>query len=312
LKSLKDRFAATGRRFEVEGRAGSAKLRFTKPPKPRFAPQAYDSPPSRRVYELRGKGDDAPLMAWPLVKAHQLVVSARDAAVARLKEAMPESEGPIEKRLVGRKANGDDEAPKSARVRILPLPSIGHHYADRGIRRVLVQVPAGCLLRSDDVFGSFSGLELPDATLIPSDDESMLWHYRIGKGDASVWRTVTPAALPEPVKRRRIDPLRRPSEFKGGSERRSEQARAAEAVLQALRHAEIDARPSEIRLQREPFEANGDRVEAFAAGTRFAKERLWHVEITLREPISGPLAAGDGRFLGLGIMAPPTQGGTSG
>jgi hypothetical protein len=37
---------------------------------------------------------------------------------------------------------------------------------------------------------------------------------------------------------------------------------------------------------------------------RFAKERLWHVEITLAEPAAGPLILGDGRYLGLGLMEP--------
>jgi len=45
-------------------------------------------------------------------------------------------------------------------------------------------------------------------------------------------------------------------------------------------------------------------TEAFAPKTRFAKERLWHVEITLNTSIAGPLVIGDGPFLGLGVMAP--------
>lgn len=63
-------------------------------------------------------------------------------------------------------------------------------------------------------------------------------------------------------------------------------------------------------MAKEPFEAKGDRVEAFAPKTRFAKERLWHVEITFNAPIAGPLVIGDGRFLGLGVMA-PVQGSQS-
>ncbi|GAB4122352.1 MAG: hypothetical protein Kow001_20390 [Acidobacteriota bacterium] len=59
-----------------------------------------------------------------------------------------------------------------------------------------------------------------------------------------------------------------------------------------------------VRVQREPFEHNGARVEPFAEGTRFDKHRLWHVEIEFREPVIGPLVLGDGRFLGLGLMAP--------
>lgn len=74
--------------------------------------------------------------------------------------------------------------------------------------------------------------------------------------------------------------------------------------MQALGFAGIRAWAEQIRVQREPFEAKGERVEAFATGTRFAKERLWHVEITFSEAITGPLVIGDGRFLGLGLMAP--------
>jgi CRISPR-associated protein Csb2 len=83
-----------------------------------------------------------------------------------------------------------------------------------------------------------------------------------------------------------------------------EQARAGAAVCQALRHAGVRTGVEAIRVQREPFDANGARVEAFAGGTRFAKERLWHVEVAFEAPVSGPLVIGDGRFLGLGVMAP--------
>jgi hypothetical protein len=48
----------------------------------------------------------------------------------------------------------------------------------------------------------------------------------------------------------------------------------------------------------------GARAEDFAPKTRFAKERLWHVEITFAKPLRGPLLIGDGRYLGLGQMSP--------
>jgi CRISPR-associated protein Csb2 len=79
--------------------------------------------------------------------------------------------------------------------------------------------------------------------------------------------------------------------------------------VQALRHAEVAARPEAIRVQREPFEAKGARAEAFAPGTRFPKERLWHVEVALNTPQRGPLVVGDGRYLGLGLMRPVRQTG---
>ena len=75
-------------------------------------------------------------------------------------------------------------------------------------------------------------------------------------------------------------------------------------MLQALRHARIRSAVEDIQVQREPFDAHGERVEAFAPGTRFSKHQLWHVKITFSEAIAGPLVIGNGRFLGLGILAP--------
>jgi len=113
--------------------------------------------------------------------------------------------------------------------------------------------------------------------------------------------------LPETARRRRIDPARKIEEAKAGSERRAEQERAAAAVTQALRHAQVREGVDAIRVQREPFEANGRSAEDFAEGTRFEKHRLWHVEIEFSAPVQGPLTMGDGRFLGLGVMAPVIQ-----
>lgn len=312
LASLKERYAANSQRFKTEGQGKAARQLFSQPPKPRFLEVAYDSPPSRRVYEFRDGTNEGSFGVWPLAGASGLVVWLRDGAVERLRRALPDQSSGIERVLVGRKADGTDDGPTSTRVRIVPLPSIGHPHADHGIRRVLIEVPAGCSLRADDVHWAFSGLDFTDPEtgevpliLTPSSDETMLAHYGASDPAGSrIWRTVTPAALPESAKRRRIDPTRAAAEAKDGTERAAEQARAAASVTQALRHADVRARAKAVRVQREPFEARGERVEAFAPGTRFAKEQLWHVEITFNAPIAGPLVIGDGRFLGLGVMAP--------
>jgi CRISPR-associated protein Csb2 len=239
-------------------------------------------------------------------------MTVRDRAVARLKKALPENEALIDRVLIGRNAT---EADKAARVRIVPLPSIGHVHADREIRRILVEVPPNCPLPPMLVFErGFSGLHLgmnPETgeitderrpILAPADDDGMLRHYGIAPSrPARVWRSVTPVALPQFAARRRIGPGN--AGQKGADDRSEEENRAVCAVTQALRHAGVAAHVSTIRVQREPFAARGERAEAFAAGTRFAKERLWHVEITFMEPVPGPLILGDGRYLGLGLMA---------
>ncbi|MGQ0637395.1 MAG: type I-G CRISPR-associated protein Csb2 [Planctomycetaceae bacterium] len=310
LKTLKDRHRMKSQRFKAQRQGKSVKLQFARIPEPQFASATYNSPPSRQIFELRSRTSQASLVAWPLSRVGILVLAIRDRAVVRLKAALPEQESQIEKCLVGRKADGRDDAPKTARVRILPLPSIGHDHADHAIRRILVEVPAECLLRSEDVFWAFSGADHVDSdgkphfVLTSGAEESMQRWYGVTGPAYGRWRTITPAALPEIAKRRRIEPTRRAAEAKRGAERASEQQRAAIEVIQALRHADLPTDVGAIRVQREPFEANGQRVEMFAPGTRFQKERLWHVELTFTAPLSGPLIFGDGRYCGLGLMAP--------
>jgi CRISPR-associated protein Csb2 len=315
LKSLMERYAANSHRFRFEGHGTLARQLFAQPPKPHFVQVAYDAPFSRYIYDLQST-NDVSIGVWPLTQISKLVEWLRDGASQKLRRALPTLSAEIERVMVGRKADGADEGVTASRVRITPLPSIGHHHADRGIRRVMVEVPADCPIRADDVQWAFSGLEPSDPAtgevagmvLTPSTDTSMLGHFgATDRGRSRVWRTVTPAALPTHAKRRRIEPTRMTAEAKNGAERSTEQTRAGAAVAQALRHAGIRTSVEAVRVQREPFEANGDRVEAFAPGTRFEKERLWHVEITFNAPIGGPLVIGDGRFLGLGVMAPLEQ-----
>lgn len=315
LASMETRYQAYRRRFEIELKGKTVKLTFRQAPRPRFRSVTYESPPFRRVYELRTSSDSS-LSSWQLVEVTKLVVYLRNGAVERLETALPLRKQEIARVLVGRKPDGTSDGPPSERVRIIPLPSIGHPHADRAIRRVLVEVPAACPLRADDVAWAFSGLEPIDpetgevcpVVVTPASVDDMLGHYGIGRGAAArTWRTVTPAALPDSAGRRRIDPACRLAEGKGGAERVQERQRAAAAVIQALRHADVRARIESIRVQREPFEGRGERVEAFAPRTRFAKERLWHIEVTFGARVSGPLAIGDGRFFGLGVMAPVSK-----
>lgn len=304
LESLELRYSA--RRFRWEGG-----LRvFVQAPKPKYRQLAYETPPARLLFELRSSSESAVRVAWPLEAASSLVVAARDAARSRLTAAMPSRVEEIDCYLIGRNIAGTKAARVEHRIRIVPIPSIGMHYADRAIRRLLVEVPAACPVRGDDIRWGFSGAELiapngewQDIVLVTTDDDDMLRHYGV-RSRARVFRTVTPMAVTEKAKRRRIEPSRRLAEAKRGIERVVEIAGARAAVVQALRHADVRTAVDSIRMQREPFDSAGVRVEPFARGTRFEKERLWHVEIVFSTPVTGPILVGDGRFLGLGLMAP--------
>lgn len=305
FESLERRYQAP--RFRTVG----GQRVFVQQPKPTYRKISYESPPARHVFELRSSADSERRVAWPLEGASSLVVAARETARARLSTAMPNRIHDVNQHLVGRKPDGSNAVPAESRVRIIAIPSIGMHYADRAIRRLLVETPAACPLGSEDVRWAFSGADLfdpdtgegKDVLLSPSAEDDMLRHYGVG-ARARVFRSVTPVVLPEAGKRRRIEPTRRLTEAKSGLERVLEMSGARAAVAQALRHAGVSAPAESIRLQREPFDGAGSRVEPFAKGTRFEKERLWHVEIAFDKPVEGPLLLGDGRFLGLGLMAP--------
>lgn len=313
LQSICQRYAAFSHRFNVEPQGNTVKFTFHRAPPASFLAVSYGRPPSRYVYELRTPSAESSFAPWLLSEVSKLVVRLRDGAVERLKAALPDRHGEIERVLVGRKPTGANAGPAAERVRIIPLASIGHRHADRMIRRVLIEVPADCPLQAPDIEWAFSGLEPADiaqgevyrVVLTPAVDDRILWHYAIGRAaKVRTWRTVTPAALPEKAARRRIEPTRKLAEAKSGVERLHEQRCAAAAVVQALRHAGVREQVVEIQVQREPFDSQGERVEVFAPGTRFSHHRLWHVKITFADSVSGPLVIGDGRFLGLGVMAP--------
>jgi len=330
LGSLEDRYERAGNRFASAGKGKRSQQQlFSQAPRPRFRPIIYDSPPQRFLFDLRQVTGELDFSPRPLAQASRLVEHLRDKATKRLQDALPSQGAGIERAVIGR---GASEADKAARIRIVPLPSIGSSHVVPSIRRVLVEVPGNCPLPTEGVRQAFSGLQvseridpqtgeiLEEVRLIPAEDDGMLDHYGIGddRHDGRLWRTVTPAALPERAARRRIDPKKlrveldgarltkamELKEAKGSHERVDEERRAAAAVAHALRHADISASVEAVRVQREPFEGKGARAEALAEGTRFAKERLWHVEIAFSEAIRGPVIIGDGRYLGLGLMAP--------
>lgn len=316
LASLEKRYAECAQRIRRNGN----KTEFANASKPRFRSVTYNSPATRRLFDIRRTTDaGSPFAPWPLERAAALAQKLRDGAVEKLKAHY--DNGTINKALIGRDATERD---KALRVRIIPLPSIGFVHVDTSIRRVLVEIPSDCPIRADDVAWAFAGLDVAShginvetgeitaedhwmEQLVAADDDSMLGHYGLAENRASRrWRSITPLALPTP--RRRIDPTKQrkleQDGAKSGSERQSENRSAAHEVLQALRHAGLRHRVVYVRVQREPFEAKGERADAFAEGTRFSKHQLWHAEIELSESVSGPIVLGSGRYLGLGLMAP--------
>ena len=255
------------------------------------------------MFELREADARAAYAEWTLDRAVELIETARDEAASRLRAAVPDLAGSVERFLIGR---GAAEADKPLRVCVVPIPTVGHEHADMAIRRLAVRVPQSCPLAPEDVAWAFSQVTWSDddgvilRELHRVDDDRMAARF---ERRTRCWRSVTPLALPL-APRRRVDPRRQAEQAKGGAERAGEEVDAVGAVHQALRHAGVSASTVRVTVQREPVDRRGTRAERFASGTRFAKETLWHASITFVVPVPGPLLLGDGRFLGLGLMCP--------
>lgn len=310
LESLQLRQASQRKRFSAVREGRKVALHFSNPPKAHFQQVSYNVGAAWSLFELRADDGNLSFRPWPQARVVELVTRVRDRAAERLTMALPEQAEAIERLIIGRDATPKD---KARRVQIIPIPSIGHEHTSRAVRRLMLRVPSDCPLPFGDIEWAFSGLDIEDrdgrhSRLVKADDLRMLSHYGIETGEGqSVWQSVTPVVLPVAAARRRIDPRWRLAEAKAGEERAQEEARASAAVLDALRHADAASAVESVRVQREPFSRNGVRAEVFAEGTRFAKERLWHVELRLRSPKEGPLLLGDGRYLGLGMMAPKAE-----
>ena len=302
-QSLADRFQGTRIRFRTGGTNRKPIRLFVQPPKPRLDKVAYGARPHRFVFELRTGDAKAAFAVRALKGAAELVQEVRDKAANRLRDALPDLADGVERYLIGRDARDSD---KEARVRIVPIPSVGSEHADMAIRRLVVYVPQSCPLAADDLAWAFAQVAWVDADgviykeLQRAEDDRMVRRF---ERRARRWRSLTPLALPL-ARRRRIEPDRQADEAKGAAERAVEETRATAAVRQALRHAGTGAPTAKVRVQREPFHHHGDRAESFASGTRFTKDMLWHAEVTFTEPVAGPLLLGNGRFLGLGLMHP--------
>jgi CRISPR-associated protein Csb2 len=187
LESLIERHKETRGRFQTlyeprpsnqgrERKVATGEI-FLQPRKPRFGQVAYDSPSKQSLFDLIG-----PNALWRIDRIVELTERVRDAAADRLIEAWPAKVACIERVLIGRNTT---EADKAARVRITPLPSIGHRHADHAIRRVLIEIPPNCPLRADDMEWAFSGLPVRVSEqgeilcdLVPAADDSMLGALR--------------------------------------------------------------------------------------------------------------------------------------
>jgi CRISPR-associated protein Csb2 len=155
LQSLILRHRATAVRFRRD--PGSKKILFWQPPKPHYRRVCYDRRSTQLFFDIRQLDDLSRFVQIPQAKASVLTEAIRDAATARLSSAADRYASLAERFVAGR---GAGTADLDRRVRIVPLPTIGHPHASPSIRRVAVEVPPECPVSARDVEWAFIGLSL--------------------------------------------------------------------------------------------------------------------------------------------------------
>ncbi|MBC6442183.1 MAG: type I-U CRISPR-associated protein Cas5/Cas6 [Rhodobacteraceae bacterium] len=300
LSSLEKRHAAFGSRFKTEGRIRT----FRQPPKPRVASLSYAPAPRRFLYRIRSLNpeDGGSFRPIPLIRAATLADQMIKQTADRLEGALPEHAAMVNHLLRGK---GKVRPDPHKRIRVIPLPSSGHPEVDLSIRRLLVDIPPDCPIDIGDLDWAFITLRPIDPLtgavsdwclerVGNPDSDSILRHL---KGSSMVWRTLTPV----------VGPVHRHG--RTGTERRNAAEAFAQGVRQALRHAGVREKPTEIRIQTEPFQRRGSRADQFEVPVRpggkpISIRRMAHVELRFHKPVKGLVLIGDGRFRGLGLMEP--------
>ena len=154
LASLTARFKKMRERFTTVAKGKKSSQLFSQAPKPSFRQIPYDSPSVFLLFDVKKAGSFA---AEPIETIVAFTEKIRNQAAERLKQGLPDRATLIDRVFIGRDAT---EADKARRIRITPLPSIGHAQTERSVRRVLVTVPPDCPIAADDVAWAFSGLAL--------------------------------------------------------------------------------------------------------------------------------------------------------
>lgn len=178
-----------------------------------------------------------------------------------------------------------------ARFSYLPLPTIGHPYADGLIRRLIIAEPYG----GEGTHARWARERLGSAELLNRDghsrgilmepwrntSENLINRYTAG---SRWWSSVTPVFLPG------FDDDKQP--------------KAEKLFLTAARQAGLPLDSlTELTLRKAPFWPGSQHPSQYFLPKYLNGKPGWHVRLVFREPVAGPLAVGAGRHVGLGLFA---------
>ncbi|MDY6903416.1 MAG: type I-U CRISPR-associated protein Csb2 [Thermodesulfobacteriota bacterium] len=180
-----------------------------------------------------------------------------------------------------------------SRFSYLPIPSIGHQYADGRVRRFIIAEPYG----DNGEYAEWARRTLANALLTDKDGAPRARLQPMAKPDkvirqyireARLFQTVTPVVLPgfDDLKYRKAEKL----VFKS---------------LQQAGFREDDV--EDLYLQKAPFHSGCFSLRSYCLPQYLKGNPGMHVQLRWKTAISGPLAIGAGRHFGLGLFAPKTE-----
>ena len=264
------------------------------------------------VFRLVDRDGDA-FREWP-ARARDVAAMVRHAAhAAAIKMGCDDA---TVRGIVCGHGPAEGATPPAGRLSYLPLPSVGHEHTDGLIRRVLIAGPAG---GDDGLLGKLAkrliGRPLVReadgavvATLAPCDpndaDERVVARYLDA---AAVWATVTPIVMPG------FNARAGAPDFDGwhsepaaalDGDTRGAIRKTHKLVLKLLAAAGVTPEAvASVTLQRLPFWPNLPAAPAYRRPENLRRRPAFHARVVFRRPVRGPIALGDGRFRGLGLLA---------
>lgn len=279
LKRLEEHYYVskkTGRRIEPPlGRFA----RYGEPrKKDRFA---LPSPFQVQAVFRRLKGTSMPIESGPF-----LARTVQKAILSLIEEPIPES-------LSGHTPNG--EPSKRAHLAVTPLPDVGHPHADGHLLGFAVLLPketpraeqeilALALARLEKVWMGLNGEWLIQrCDLIPNDSLPLGLQKTNLTREGRVWQSVTPVVFGHFPKR---------TEGKTGEDL------LARCCLEA-------GYPTPTLLEYGPvttFQGVPNSRAFESAQKQISRRFLAHARLVFKEPITGPVVIGAGRFLGMGFF----------
>ena len=276
-----DALEAAYRANRVRIRAGAVAGAVEPPVRTVGYASAFEPPPVRYAGFALRTGDDRPL-GIEGTRAFEVAAMVRH-AVGRTALAAGMDTAVISD-LMG---HGGEH-----RIRIAPLPSVGHPHADGRVRRVLLTAPHGVAPDAwADVVARLAGRALvpeharaPAGMLAPLDPGDAV--LRRFTAESTRWTTAMPVVLP-------------------GRDHRRGRPRPHRALARLLRHAGIaEALLESTTLEPAPRAAGSALARRYRRPRHLAHFPVQHLTVTWRTAIIGPLALGAGAGYGLGLLVP--------